>query len=157
MSRLSFKQMTNEVEQTAINLGIAEWLHLGASNGYYQLQMFAIDLDTKQKTSGVDTLQSGTLQDINQYLQTTSFMYYVNRLKERLNPAVAWPNLHIAIGALNAALSDRWKTLNPAQATRFENIVNGELYLRLSNYGGSMDMVEYHAILRDSYHKAVRI
>src|SRR5690242_14710783 len=112
MSRLSYKQMTEKTNEIAKRNGIEGFLHLNASYGYYQLQMFQLDENGKKSTA-IKQLASGTLAEINAYLNGASAVDYEAK---KIKAKITFPSIRsIAVGSLTDALGDNWKTLTENQ------------------------------------------
>lgn len=84
-NRLSYKQVSENVDNVAEKLGVKGYLHLTSAYGYYQLQMYYVD-DKGEKTTGVTNLYSGSLMEINIGLNFFGMLTYeANKVKERLS------------------------------------------------------------------------
>lgn len=154
MSRLSYKQLTEKTADIARRLGIDGYLHLAASNGYYQLQIYVND-NNGQKTSAVNTLTSGTLAEISAYLNGQALSRQAERVAVKLPQS--WPNIRsIAVGSLTDALGDKWRGISDAQAQKMENFLASEIHNAL-NYGEELiTKDDYLNLIRDSYAYATK-
>lgn len=153
MSRLSYKQMTEKTLETAKRLGIEGFLHLNASYGYYQLHMYQLD-GAGKKSTAILQLMSGTLAEVNAYLDGSSGLkYQVEKLKSKMS----FPSIRsIATGSMNDALGDKWKTLTGEQVRRLENFLASEIHNAL-NYGEEIiTKDDYLNLIRDSYAYAIK-